>query len=207
MVRSIPHIIISRIIGFIIFLIILGIANFFIPNVPSKIYADAVNFFNSILLLLVLLMFVWMINEIFWNFYFPFNAIAPITSAVLGVYVVMFLYKFWNFIDDYIHSGINVPINSIYTAVALLSLIIGYIVILVRGGKSREVSDEHWKKWHENRLKRKEERLERKVERIDRKLGTKKVEWDDVGHEFKLFFYNISSGLNRLFEGDKKKKR
>ena len=32
---------------------------------------------------------------------------------------------------------------------------------------------------------------------VDRPKRTKKIEWDDVNNEFKLFFYNLGKELNR----------
>ena len=40
------------------------------------------------------------------------------------------------------------------------------------------------------------------MDRVNRKLK-KEVEWDEVGDEFKMFFYNLGKSLNDLFD-DKK---
>ncbi|VVB78311.1 Uncharacterised protein [uncultured archaeon] len=207
MTRSISKIIISHLGGFVFFLILLAIANILVPSIPSGVYSNIVGFFNINLFFLLLIMIVGLINEIFWNFYFPFNILAPISGSFLGVYIVMFIYRIWNFLNSlYIHSNIIIPIESIYFLVVLLTLIIGYITILARHGMPRKDWEEESEEWTRRRLERKRERLTRKINNVDRKLN-KNVEWDDVGEEFKLALYNLGKNLNDLFDGKKNKKR
>lgn len=37
------------------------------------------------------------------------------------------------------------------------------------------------------------------------KTKATKLEWEDVGEEFKRVFYNIAKALNKAIEGEKKK--
>ena len=206
MVKSVPHIIISRIIGFIIFLILLAIANALIPAINSSIYSDIVNFFNMSLVLLLILMFIGMINDIFWSFYFPFNIVAPIIGSILSIYTVIFIHRFFDFLANYFPSSIVMPWQTIQYLVFWIVLIAGYIIILIRKGKPREDIYGAVKRLREERWERKKEKLERKMEKIDRKLGKKKVEWNDVGNEFKTLFYNIGKSFNNMFERGNKKR-
>ncbi len=196
MPKSVFKIIISSIGGFIIFLIILAIANIIMPYIPSTIYADVVGFFNANIMLFLLMMFISMVNDIFWIFYFPFNILAPITSALLSIFVVVFFYRVWNFLNNYIKAEITVP-KGLYTPVALLVLVIGYIVILARRGKPREAYEE----W----VNKKQE-VQKKSEAA-RKRPSQEIDWADVGNEFKLFFYNIGRSINKSFEKEKQKEK
>ena len=203
MAKSTAGIIISKIIGFIIFLILLAIANYFIPHFNNTVYASVVGFFNVSIILLLILLFIGIINDIFWNFYFPFNLIAPISSAFLAFYIIRFIYQFWNFLDSsYIHSAAIIPIRLIYLIVIILVLIFGYLKILIWHGKSRRRWEDEEEDYYRNKLERKKQKLERKMDRVNRKLK-KEVEWDEVGDEFKMFFYNLGKSLNDLFD-DKK---
>jgi hypothetical protein len=205
MAKSVPKIILSRIIGFLIFLILLAIANILIPAVDSKIYSSIINFFNTNLILLFILTIIGMINEVFWSFYFPFSIIAPITGAILSIYIIIFIHKLFDFLNIYIQPSIALPWQTIHFIVFWIVLIAGYLIILIRQGKPREDWHEEIKKWHEQKWERKKIKLQRKMKKIDRKLGKKKFEWEDVGNEFKTLFYNIGNSLNNLFEGKKKK--
>jgi len=204
--RSIPRIIFSRIIGFIIFLILLAIANLLIPSINNNVYSDIVNFFNLNLILLLILTFIGLVNEIFWSFYFPFNIIAPITGSILSIYIITFIHHVYDFLEVYFIQNIVLPWQEIQIIVFWIVLITGYIIILIRGGKPREDVYQAVKRLREERWERKKEILERKIEKLDRRLGKKKVEWEDVGNEFKIFFYNIGESLNNLFNKDKEKK-
>jgi len=196
MPKSVFKIIISNIGGFIIFLIILAIANIIMPYIPSTIYADVVGFFNANIMLFLLMMFISMVNDIFWIFYFPFNILAPITSASLSIFVVVFFYRVWNFLNNYIKADITVP-AGMYTPVALLVLLIGYILILARRGKPREA----YEKWVDKRAEAE------KYSKAARKRPADEIDWDDVGNEFKLFFYNIGRSINKGFEKEKQKEK
>ncbi len=207
MAKSAPKIIISRIIGFIIFLILLVIANVLIPVFNSNVYSDIVNFFNSNIILLLMLTLVGLINEIFWSFYFPFNIIAPITGSILSAYIITFIHRFFDFLNTYFPSSIILPWQTIQFIVFWIVLIAGYLTILIRQGKPREDWHEEMKKWHEQRWERKREKLKKKMEKLDRKLGKKQMKWEDVGNEFKHLFYNIGKSINNLFDKDKKKRK
>lgn len=196
MARSVFRIILSNIGGFILFLIVLAIANIIMPYIPSTIYADVVGFFNANILLFLLMMFIGLINDIFWSFYFPFNILAPITSALLSIFVVVFFYRVWNFLNTYIKAEIAVP-KGLYTPVALFVLVIGFILILARRGKPREAYEE-WVNRKQEAQKKSEAAGKRPAEEID---------WADVGNEFKMFFYNIGRSINKSFEKEKQKEK
>lgn len=195
MAKSVPKIIISRIIGFIIFLILLVVANALIPAFNSNVYSDIINFFNLNIILLFILTLIGLINEIFWSFYFPFNIIAPITGSVLSIYIVTFIHRGFDFLNTYFPSDIILPWQTIQSLVFWMVIIVSYLIILIRQGKPKEDWHEEMKKWHEQRWERKREKLK------------KKMEWEDVGNEFKHLFYNIGRSINNLFDKDKKKRK
>jgi len=207
MTKSIPRIILSHIAGFIIFLILLAVANILIPSINNDIYINIIQFFNSNLIFLLLLTFIGMINEIFWSFYFPFNIFAPIFSSILSIYVITFIYKIWSLLDVYIKSTLIIPIDLIYAIVPLIVFIAGYITIIARHGKPAEEWHRELKEMHKNRLERKRDKLKIKLEKVDKKLGKNKVEWEDVGDEFRLAFYNLGKSFNELFDKKNNKKK
>jgi len=184
--KKISKIVVSGIIGFVIFLILLGIANYLTRYISIDFYADIVLFFNDNLLILSILFILGILSEIFWALFFPFNLIAPVTSAIFWVYILTFIYRFWIFLDYYAETGIIFPIDILYKAVFLLVLFVGYIIILAR-----------------LEYKEEKESLEKKKEKEETEKEVKKVEWKDIGSEFKLALYNLGRALNRAFSGKK----
>ncbi len=187
------HIILFRILGFLFFLILLAVANIIIPYVENEVYTDVIIFLNINITLLMIITFIGMINELFWSFNLPFNLIAPVTSGILGIFLINFFYKVWNLLNGYFNLNVIILTDLFYILIFLLIIVAGYIIILSRQGKTRE----DW-----------EERLERhkkhgKKDRHD----DKDIEWKDVEKEFKRVFYNMGRELNKLFEPKKKKRR
>jgi hypothetical protein len=201
MVKSVPRIIISNIIGFLIFLIILIIANKLIPSVNNEMFRNIVEFINANLVLLLVMMFIGMINDIFWVFYFPFNILAPITSSVLSVYIISFIERVWIFLNLYEKFNILINFKAVSNIVVFIVLIAGYLIIFFRQGKPRE----EWEKWNRERLERKRDKFHKKIQKIDKKLGKCDVDWKNIGDEFKLAFYNAGKSINKFFENKKTK--
>jgi hypothetical protein len=173
--------------GFIVFIILLSVASFVVPNISNSVYSDVIQFFNANVAIFFILFFIGMINEIFWSFYFPFNIIAPITSSVLSIFVISFFYKVWLFIDGYVHTNAYIPITMIYPIVIILTFIIGYVIIFTRGAR------------------RFGEKIEVVSKRKERR--TKRTEWEDVGEEFRQAFYNLGRAINDSFEKKEKEIR
>lgn len=206
MAKSIPRIIISGIAGFLLFLILLAIANVLLPFINNSNYSGAVDFVNNNIILFFIIAFIGIINDIFWSFYFPFNIIAPVTGALLSVYIIMFLERLFNFFNTRLSTKIIIPFSELYFLVALIVFIAGYIIIAARHGRPRGDFEERWKERHKIRLKRRKERLEDEIKELSREV--KNIKWEDVGDEFKQALYNLGKSINNLFEEkDKAKKR
>lgn len=204
MKKSVPKIVIWKIVGFLIFLILLGVANYFTRYIPGNFYYSIVQFFNGNLGLIVVMMLFGMLSEVFWNLFFPLDLVAPIISAISSIFSVTFVYRIWLLVDSYVGTGVEIPMGGVYRLVFWLVLIIGYIVVLARIRRGEEGSVENW---HEDRLKSKKEKLERKVEKIDKKLRKKEIEWSEVGDEFRKVLFNIGRGVSNLFDKKKNKKK
>jgi hypothetical protein len=188
--RSIARIVISSLAGFVFFLILLAIANMLIPNFNNATYSAIVGFLNINLGYLVLLTFVGLINEIFWNLPLFFNLIAPIISAVFSYYLLVFFSRFWDFLKEYLDLNVAIPFNVLYIFIPLIVLFAGYIIIIAR------VSG------FEERGKR---RLERDIKDINRAIN--RIKWEEIGDEFKEALHNLGKSINNLFEEKEKKDR
>lgn len=208
--RSIIRQIISSLFGIILFLVILGIANIIIPNVNNAAYSEIVGFFNSSLGFLIILFLVGLVNEIFWNFYLPFDLIAPIISTVFAIFIMIFFEKFWNFIKDYFNINFSIPFDILYIIIPLIVLVSGYLLI---------ISEEYWfrrkrrlREEYEDRItdrinqatNKTTDRIEEEIDNL--KKHVEKIDWEDVGDEFKVALYNLGKSINNaLDEKDRSK--
>jgi hypothetical protein len=198
MSRSVAHIVISRIGGFVFFIVLLAFANMFVPGIQNQVFTGIVDFFNSSVLLLLAITFIGMVNEIFWKSGLPVIMLAPISGSVLAVYMIKFMYSLWQFLDaSYFKVNAAIPIYAIYAIAVALALVVGYLVVFLSGGEPPEELRDRMREMRHEKWKKREEKMAARVKK-------EKVEWEDVGDEFKLFLYNVGKAFNSIFE---KKKR
>jgi hypothetical protein len=175
------------------------LANLLVAGISNAVYASVVGFFNANVSLFFSLFFWGTAREILWSLYFPWNLFGPVTSAILSVSVVTFFYRIWIFIEGYINTNITIPVGLIYVLIFIIVLLSGYARLAVRGMISEKYKDYKWEEWRKDRIE------------IHRKLKTrknkKKVEWDDVGEEFKYVLYNLGDTINRALERHKKEEK
>jgi len=198
MLKPAQKIILSKIIGFLVFLILLVAANISIPYMENDVYTGVVGFFNANIILLMTITFIGMLNDLLWSFKIPFNMPAPLTSGVLSMFVITFFYRVWLFIEGYLNTGVKFSIWGIYIIVFLIAVISGYVTILLRLGKSQRRLQKEW----ENKLKE----IKKNEKKFEKHKG-KNVVWEEVVNEFKLVLYNIGKSINNLFEESKKRKK
>lgn len=136
MTKSAARIVFSHIIGFIIFLVLLGIANILIPYISYPGYSSFIYFINPFIAYMLIMTIIEIVNDLLWNYNFPFNIFAPITSAVLSAFIVYFIYSIFIFIENYYEFTINIPINILLIIIPMIVLLSGYAIIIARGGKS-----------------------------------------------------------------------
>lgn len=136
MAKSSIRIVLEHIIGFIFFLVFLGIANLIIPYINYPAYTQFIGFLNNYILLFLIMMIIGLFNDLLWNYNFPFNIFAPIISSILSAFIVYFIYLLLIFIQDYYEFTINIPINLLLVIIPLIVLLSGYAIIIGRKGKS-----------------------------------------------------------------------
>ncbi|MCX6706564.1 MAG: hypothetical protein NT001_00260 [Candidatus Woesearchaeota archaeon] len=202
MARSVLKIIFWKIFGFIMFLILLGIANIVALSINNAWGMQIISFMNENIPFFFLIMIIDIINEIFWSFYFPFNVFAPITSALLSILIITLIYKL-AVMNPLMYAALIIPFTLIYILVPVMVLIVGYILIVARGGRPKHAYDEG----KEKNFRRKREMKMKNMEKGAQSRKGKKVEWEDIGNEFKLVLYNLGREMNNLFDKNNKKRR
>jgi hypothetical protein len=178
MQKSASRIVLSHLAGFLLFIVLLSIAN--LLNITNPLIKDIITFLNGNILLLMAMMVFGILNDILWSHRFPWNVLAPFSAAVLGVLIVTFICRIFGMLNEFLHFG-DLPCAWIATVVFFIVLIGAYATLLVRGGRPRE-------EWHEDRKKR---------------VHHEWPEWKDVEKEFRMAMYNLGKSLEKAF-GPKK---
>jgi len=168
------------ILSILFFLIILGILNIISDNVSNLTFQLIVEFLNQNILFIILISIVMTLGNIFEILIFPFNLVYPLFNAIGGVLWVGFIFRIFGLIDTLINENISSAFAPFYPwtifFVFLLVLFFGYLHILF------------------------DLNLRKSVERQRKK---DRVEWEDVGNEFKEAFYNLAGAVKRKFEPEK----
>jgi uncharacterized membrane protein len=196
--RNILEISVSRLVGLVIFLVLLVIANLIYIN--SSIYLDIVGFLNSNIGIIILFTILLYLGEVFFIFDFPLNIPAPIFNAIGGFFVVGFIfdviYLIGNFIGPNVFYLLKLLEPFVIWLVVLIILIVGYIEVFGGiGSKSR---------------KRRAERVERArsmKEKRDRHEKSEKHdwEWEDVKKEIRNAVHEAVGEKETKKEESKKK--
>jgi len=176
---NIVKIIFARLGGFLVFLILLGLANFLVDDI-AFLNKDILLFLNAQIFLLFLITIFFLVGELLNHVKLPFNLPAPIFNAIGSVMLVLFIFRVFGLIESFV--DINLPFNLLsiiaYPIVFFIVLVFGYVSIFTGlTGKKPKV-----------------------------KSKKKGVKWEDVGEEFKLAFYELAQSLRRAFSKKKRKR-
>jgi len=182
--KSLSSVFVSRMIGIIIFLIIIVLANILTHYVSDPVYLAGVSFLNENFWLLLFITIIFLVGDLFFASPFPINLPAPIIRAVGSVFVIAFLLHVFQWVD-------SVTATSLYPFIWLLSYVIVpvvFFIVLVSGY------------FEIMRQLCQEQPLEQEgechvVHEIKNSLPEEPVSdvksWEDIGAEFRLMMYDI----------------
>jgi hypothetical protein len=146
--RSIIWTVFSTFLGIFAFYVLLAVLNAFVPSgnsvLRSLVTLLADNFPYFIVIALIL-----MTGEIFDRFSFPLNLPAPLFHALASVFLVLFIFNVFEFLDAITHAGIYRNLEKLPILLSILIFLIvftgGYFKIfgdLLRVGRQRELQGE-----------------------------------------------------------------
>jgi hypothetical protein len=155
--KSIGRIALSRLIGIIIFIILIGILTFIDSLIlKNDIFHTIVFFLNNNFGLILVFSIVFLIGEIFSNLDFPFDVPSPIFNSIGAVLLTSFIFKILTIPGLINDSEVILVFNKLYSIalpiVFFCVLIFGYLGIFIGANKSK-----FWDFGH------KEDSLERKI--------------------------------------------
>ncbi|HPD81593.1 MAG TPA: hypothetical protein PK357_00655 [Candidatus Pacearchaeota archaeon] len=129
--KTVLGITLSKLIGLIIFLILLIVAN--VIQIDNVYYLTFINFLNNNIVIILLLSVLFYLGELFFVFIFPLNLPAPIFNAIGGVILVNFIFRLIYLLGDMLQEGIFYVFAYleplIYFIVFCLTILVGYIMI------------------------------------------------------------------------------
>lgn len=181
MSKSFSGIIFEKIIGFLLFIIILLIANLLLNYVQNNYFIMFLSFFNSAVFFLFIILVFDIVSGIFWNTKFPIVLLAPLASAVLGMLILSFILSLILFLFENIGIFIQFPFEIIYFLVFVIIIVIGYVNILSS--------------------------LEKKSKKGSKKKTSEEdfTPWEEIEEDFKKAFSDLGSAFNKLFHHKKRK--
>ena len=140
--RAALRIVLNTIIGYAIFLVLIGLVNYLAPYFNSQLFTLIVQFLDNNFWLITLFTFLLMIGGIFSVLYFPLNLPYPIVDAIASVFILRFIFNVIIFIGSLF--GVifgNILEISFYIAaiiVFLITILVGYISIADIGDRRRK---------------------------------------------------------------------
>ncbi|MDV2482722.1 hypothetical protein F8E02_12090 [Methanoculleus sp. Wushi-C6] len=134
--ESVGGILISRIAGFIVFLILLAVLNILSGDyVQSPIFIRIVEFLNASLGLLFLITALFLLGDLFGVLVFPLNLPAPVFNAFGAVFLVTFLFRLFVLVGEItgveffavLERTLAIPVTILVFVVVLIG---GYIMLV-----------------------------------------------------------------------------
>ncbi len=119
----------SKVIGFIIFLVLLAAVNILAPYINNQLFSSVVSFLNSNIWLIIAFVVVLLIGELFGYLFFPLNIPSPLFNAVGAVLLVQFIFNIISFVISLSGVSIPLPMNTI----EIITIIIVFVAVLVVG--------------------------------------------------------------------------
>lgn len=178
--KNIFKIILERLLGFVMFFVMLLVINILTIYIPNPLFLQIVQFINSNIILIIGFSIIFFLGEVLHNLIFPFNLPAPIVNVIGAMYLLNFIYSGFTLVDLSIFELFRSLSFLIYPVVFLSVLVGGYIAIFVRLcsiPKSKPKT----------------------------KKQKKSPTWDDVEQEIRGFFYDIFSEMRNAVKPKKKK--
>lgn len=132
MVKSSFRIVMGKTMGFLVFLIVLGLANILEKSVSNPVYSRVLDFFNMTILLFFAIVIFGILSELFWNFIFPFNILAPWFSGILGLLISNLIFLMLDVLEKNAIVSVNLPSVLISWLVFWTVVFVSYAILAIR---------------------------------------------------------------------------
>jgi hypothetical protein len=202
MTKTAKRIVIERILGIVLFLLVVWFANLMISYVNNEIFTSVVNFFNANIMMFIAISVLSLIAELMFNLIFPFDLFAPIITSVVSVIAVLIIIETLKFVGSVIGVDLFNKMDSfkypILLAVIALTLILGYFQIFKRflDSMDAEVEARNNNIYNNNQMMQNQGISS---------VNQNNLSWNDVNSEYKQAFYAFANSLRSFFNNKIKK--
>jgi hypothetical protein len=133
--RSIIWTVFSTVLGIFLFYVLLAALNAFVPS-ENEVIHGLISLLSNNLPFFIVIALILMTGEIFDRFSFPLNLPAPLFHALASVFLVIFIFNVFEFLDAIIHAGI-------YRNLEVLRILLSILIFLIvfTGGYFRIFGD------------------------------------------------------------------
>ena len=139
MKKGIGHEILTRVLGFIVFLVLIGILNLLTYYVQNNILSAIVHFLNANLILIIVFTIIFIIADIFYYLWFPLSLPAPLLAAFGSLLLVWFIYNLVIFVLSLFGITLIFPLNLVFWIIGIvvfvIVIIVGYVRIIAHASK------------------------------------------------------------------------
>ncbi len=140
--NSIVKLLISRLIGFLVFLLLMLTLNILINYTTVPIFNEFITFLNNHLVFMSWIALLLVLGEIFILLKYPFNIPYPMFNSTGALLVVYFFADFFMFLMTYSQTQINFPFDTLFLIAGIL---VFFIVLIVGYYKIFTNIPEEWK--------------------------------------------------------------
>jgi len=141
--KSIKRVIIERIIGLVVFIIIVAAINYF--SFDNEYYEIFVKFINVNLILMIMIHIIMSLGEIMGVAIFPVNMIAPPINAGGAMLILTLIFKAFELFDSVVEFTLFTRARPFYTliyiALFLVVIVVNYAIILSRESPKKSAYD------------------------------------------------------------------
>jgi hypothetical protein len=175
--------VLSTFLGILVFSLLLAALNIFVPSEHEVLHGFVV-LLNANLPLFIVIALLLMTGEIFGRFTFPLNLPAPLFHALASVFIVIFFFSFFEFLDQVTGAGI-------YENLEILRILLSILIFLIvfTGGYFRIFGD----------LLQTSRQRELQGEFAETVPGVKT--WNDIGNEFRQLVFDTLQRMREELRG------
>jgi len=144
--KSVKRIIIERIIGLIVFILIVAGINYMQGyNYDNDYYEVFVKFINVNLILMLMIHILLSLGEIMGALLFPVNLMAPLLNAGGAMLILTLIFKAFDLFDSVVDFTLFTRARPFYTliyiTIFLVVLVVNYVIILSRESPKKSTYD------------------------------------------------------------------
>ena len=183
--RSIIWTVFSTFLGIFAFYVLLAALNAFVPS-ENEVIHGLVILLNNNLPFFIVIALILMTGEIFDRFSFPLNLPAPLFHALASVFLVLFIFNVFEFLDAITHAGI-------YRNLEILRILLSILIFLIvfTGG--------YFKIFGDILIMGRQRELQGEPPAAPPGVKT----WNDIGNEFRQLVFDVIQRMrDELREGE-----